>query len=346
MIPKTMHAMLLSGFGGPENLRYSEVGVPELESDEALVRVRASATNRVEIDIRMGISGLGPRLPHIMGPDGAGEIVALGASAKGVAIGDHVVPHTMVSCGECENCRAGRDNVCRRIKILGSTVWGTHAEYVVSPVRRLVKIPKDLPFETMAAGNKFCTAWEALAVTAGLKAGETVLINSAAGGVGSCAVQVARYLGARVIAAVGSASKMAQTRTNGADDVLNYGEGPLVERVRDMTAGRGVDVALDIAGGALFTQTIAAVADGGRMALVGAHGGRTVDVDLTDIFRRHVAVLGCGRWTKAISEQIVGLLAAGKLKPTIFKVMPLVALNEAHALMENRAVSGRIVLAT
>lgn len=343
-MPSTMQAMLLTGFGGPENLRYTEVPVPQLGPDDALVRVRATASNRVEIDIRNGRSGLDPSLPHIMGPDGAGEVVALGGPGGDIALGDPVVPHTMVSCGTCDACLAGRDNVCRNIKILGSTVWGTHAEYVRCPVRRLVKLPPDLPAEIVAAGNKFCTAWEALAVTAGLRAGETVLINSAVGGVGSCAVQVARHLGAQVIAAVGSAGKMAQARINGADAVVNYGEAGLTEAVRSLTGGRGVDVALDIAGGALFRPMLDCVADGGRLALVGAHGGKDVPVDLTDLFRRHIAVLGCGRWTKAISHQVMGLLAQGALKPTIFKVLPLSALNEAHDLMTRRAVNGRIVL--
>lgn len=341
---QTMHAMLLTGFGGPENLRYTEVAVPDLGPDDALVRVRASAANRVEIDIRAGVSNLGPTLPHVMGPDGAGEVVALGGPAGDIAIGDPVVPHTMVSCGACANCRAGRDNVCTRIRILGSTVWGTHAEYVRSPVRRLVKLQRDLPFEVVAAGNKFCTAWEALAVTAGLRAGETVLINSAVGGVGSCAVQVARHLGARVIAAVGAASKVAQARANGADEVINYADTNLTDGVRALTGGQGVDVALDIAGGSLFHPSLDSVADGGRLALVGAHGGKDVNIDLTDLFRRHIAVLGCGRWTKAISEHVMGLLASGALKPSIFKVLPLSELNDAHDLMTRRAVNGRIVL--
>lgn len=342
--PATMHAMLLTGFGGPENLRYTEVPVPALGPDDALVRVRATASNRVEIDIRNGRSGLDPTLPHIMGPDGAGEVVALGGPSGEIAIGDPVVPHTMVSCGACDACMAGRDNVCRRIRILGSTVWGTHADYVRCPIRRLVKLPPGLPPEIVAAGNKFCTAWEALAVTADLRAGETVLINSALGGVGSCAVQVARHLGARVIAAVGSADKMAQARANGADAVVHYGDGSLRDAVRALTGGRGVDVALDLAGGTLFRPMLNSIADGGRLALVGAHGGKDVTVDLTDLFRRHIAVLGCGRWTKAISQTVMGLLAQGALKPAIFKVLPLSALNEAHDLMTRRAVNGRIVL--
>lgn len=343
-MPATMHAMLLTAFGGPENLRYTEVPVPELGPGDALVRVRATASNRVEIDIRNGRSGLNPTLPHIMGPDGAGEVVALGGPSSEIALGDPVVPHTMVSCGICDACRAGRDNVCRNIRILGSTIWGTHAEYVRCPVSRLVALPRGVPFETVAAGNKFCTAWEALAVTAGLVAGETVLINSAVGGVGSCAVQVARHLGAHVIAAVGSADKMVQARAHGADAVVNYGEGSLTDAVRGLTGGRGVDVALDIAGGTLFRPMLDSIADGGRLALVGAHGGKDVTIDLTDLFRRHVAVLGCGRWTKAISQQVMNLIAQGALKPTIFKVLPLTALNEAHDLMSRRAVSGRIVL--
>ena len=143
---------------------------------------------------------------------------------------------------------------------------------------------------------------------------------------------------------MGSDAKFAQARANGADEIVNYETQSLVDRVRGLTAGQGVDVALDIAGGSLFGQSLACVADGGRLALVGAHAGKDVGVDLTDLFRRHIAVLGCGRWTKAISGQVMALLASGALKPTIFKVMPLSSLNEAHALMTNRTVNGRIVL--
>jgi NADPH:quinone reductase-like Zn-dependent oxidoreductase len=177
-----------------------------------------------------------------------------------------------------------------------------------------------------------------------LTAGETVLINAAGSGVGSAGIQIAKLAGARVIATTGSDEKFAAARALGADDVLNYEKTNISDATLALTAGLGVDMAFDMVGGARLHDCVAAVALGGRIVSVGAHGGEHVDIDMIEFFRKHISLHGCGRSTKAIVTKVLDLVAAGKLKPVIFRSFPLAEVAEAHRLMESRNFFGRMVL--
>ncbi|UDL94745.1 zinc-binding dehydrogenase [Lichenihabitans sp. PAMC28606] len=340
-----MKAIVLREHGGLEQLRYETVADPVVTGNMVVVQIRASGLNHCDIDVRNGTFGVEQKLPHVMGVDAAGEVVAIGHDVSLWKVGDRVAPHFVVSCGHCAHCRSGRENICENADILGVTVWGGYAEKLMVPESNLIALPDSVSFIDAAASMvPFATAWEALITTARLQAGETVLINAAGGGVGSHAVQIARLAGARVIASVGADDKIDKVMALGADAVINYRKETLVDGVQRLTSGRGVDVVLDGVGGDILKQSLKALGDGGRLASIGAHGGEIVDIDMIEFFRKHITLLGCGRSTREIAATVLGLMAAGRLKAVLQGTFPLAKAADAQALMESRNFFGRIVL--
>lgn len=347
-----MKAIVLHEHGGVEKLSYEEIADPVPQAYDVLIRVEATAVNHVDIDVRNGTSGVEgiQSLPHVPGVDAVGVVQLVGSAVTMWKIGDRVASHFILSCTKCTNCRSGRENICTSSEILGLTHWGGYAELVCVPEHNLVRIPDAVGLDAAAAGmTPFATAWEALIVTAGLKAGETVLITGAGGGVGSHAVQVAALAGARVIACAGDDLKLDRARDlidNGgsADDMINYKTQSLVDAVMKATGGKGVDVVFDGIGGQILKDCIQCLADGGRIASIGAHGGEVVDIDMIQFFRKHLTMHGCGRSTKEIMTTVLDLMGRGKLQPLVDKKYHLRNADDAHKHMESRNFFGRILL--
>jgi NADPH:quinone reductase-like Zn-dependent oxidoreductase len=344
-LPQVMEAVVLRQYGGFERLRLEEVPLPEVGAGEILIRNRAVGVNHCDTDVRRGAFGVAQTFPHVMGVDAAGEVVAVGSDVAGFAQGDRVAPHFLLSCGTCRNCIAGRENMCLRAGVLGVTTWGTYAQFVKVRANNAVHLPDALSYvEAVAAQVPFATAWEALIEVGRLQAGETALVNAAGSGVGSAGVQVAKLAGARVIATTGSDEKFTAARELGADEVINYESTNVGNAVTRLTDGLGVDLALDVVGGNRLLDCIAAVSQGGRIVSVGAHAGERVEIDMIDLFRKHVSLHGCGRSTRAIVAKVLALVAAGRLRPVIAANYALADAPAAHRLMESRKFFGRIVM--
>jgi NADPH:quinone reductase-like Zn-dependent oxidoreductase len=340
-----MEAMVLRQYGGFDQLRMEQVPLPEIGAGEILVRARAIGVNHCDTDVRRGAFGVAQTFPHVMGVDAAGEIVAVGPGVDGFAEGDRVAPHFLLTCGVCRYCVAGRENICLHAGVLGVTTWGTYAQFVKVPARNVVRLPDALSYvDAVAAQVPFSTAWEALVEVGRLTAGETVLVNAAGSGVGSAGVQIAKLAGARVIATTGSEEKFAAAGELGADAVINYESTNVAEAVMRLTDGVGADLALDMVGGARLLDCIGAAAPGGRIVSVGAHGGERVELDMIELFRKHVSLHGCGRSTRAIVAKVLDLVAAGKLRSVIAASYALADAPAAHRLMESRRFFGRIVM--
>jgi NADPH:quinone reductase-like Zn-dependent oxidoreductase len=207
-----MKATLFRRHGGPEVLEYTDFPTPEPRPGEVLVRLDAAALNRMDVMVRNGWPGLKLELPHINGADGAGEVTAFGATTLetgGLEIGDSVVINPNLGCGQCEYCLAGRDNLCRDWHLLGETVRGTYAEYVAIPARQLYKLPAGFDVhQAAAAALVYQTAWHSLVVRGNLRKDETVLIVGAGGGVNTACLQIAKYLGAKVVMVGSDAGKL------------------------------------------------------------------------------------------------------------------------------------------
>lgn len=327
-----MKAVLFHQHGGPEVLEYTDFPDPQPKPGEALIRLRASALNRVDVMVRNGWHGLKLELPHIPGADGAGEVVALGVGAEGLQVGDHVVINANLGCGDCEFCQSGRDNLCRNWHLLGETVRGTYREYIALPVRQLYKIPTGFDYiPAAAAALVYQTAWHSLVKRGGVSAGETVAIVGAGGGVNSASIQVAKYLGARVIVIGSNSKKLEQAEALGADMLIDRSkEEDWSKAVFLATEKRGVDIIIDNVG-TTFPMSLRALKKGGRLLTVGNSGGPRFEIDNRFIFGKHLSIIGSTMSSIAEFREVMDLVFAGKLKPILDKTFPL---KEAAAAQE------------
>ncbi len=340
-----MRAMLMTARGGPEVLQMADVPTPQPGPGEVLVRVRAVALNHLDVWVRRGAASPKLPLPHTLGSDVAGEIAALGAGVTDLEEGQAVVLNPGVSCGHCEACLSGRDNLCRHYQILGEHRAGGCAEFVVVPRANVLPKPESLSFEQAAAlPLASLTAFQMVFDRAQVRPWHTVLVMAAGSGVGVYALQLCKLAGARVIAAAGSAEKLALARDLGADDVINYREeeyGPAVKRLTD---GVGVDVALDHTGAENWQTTLRALRWGGTLVTCGATSGNEAVTPLAQVFYRQLSVLGSTMGSKADLFKVLRFVQEGRLRPVVDEVLPLERAAEAHARLERREVSGKLVL--
>jgi NADPH:quinone reductase-like Zn-dependent oxidoreductase len=340
-----MRAILIPRHGGPEVLQYGEIADPKPGPADVVVRVRACALNHLDLWVRQGLNGVTFPLPLIPGSDIAGEVASVGELVSRARVGDKVVLAPGVSCGQCAACAAGKDNECRKYALFGYGRNGGCAEYVVAPEVNVLPMPSGLSFEEAASVPLvFVTAWHMLVTRARLQPGEDVLILGAGSGVGSAGIQIAKLLGARVIATAGSGAKLEQARELGADELINHSEQKISEQVRRLTAKRGVDVAFEHVGTATWEQSILSLATAGRLVTCGATTGFAAQLDLRFLFARQLSLLGSYMGSRAELYTVLELVGQKRLRPVIDRVFPLAEAVEAHRRMEHREQFGKIVL--
>jgi NADPH:quinone reductase-like Zn-dependent oxidoreductase len=338
-------AILIPEHGGPDVLRYAEAAEPKIGAAEVLVRVRAVALNHLDLWVRRGLPGVSLPLPRIPGSDISGEVVRVGEQVTTVQVGQRVLLAPGISCGKCGECLAGRDNDCRLYTIFGYLVDGGCAEFVRAPEVNVLPIPGDLSFEEAAAVPLvFLTAWHMLFTRAALRPGEEVLVLGAGSGVGSAAIQLARLVGARVIATAGSEAKLGRARELGADEVIDHVRQNVAEEVRRLTNRRGVDVVVEHIGTATWEMSLRSLARGGRLVTCGATTGYQAETDLRYLFSRNLSLLGSYMGTKAELRAALKLIGERKLHAVIDRVLPLAECARAHELMERREQFGKLVL--
>lgn len=327
-----MKAILFHKHGGPEVLEYADFPTPKPNSGEVLIRLRAAALNRMDIFVRNGWPGLKLELPHIPGADGAGEIVELGDGVSEFKVGERVVINANLGCGECEACLAGKDNLCKSWHLLGETVRGTYCEYICLPTRQLHKIPAGFDLhQAVAAALVYQTAWHSLVTRGQVKADETVAIVGAGGGVNSASIQIAKYLGAKVIVIGSNAEKLKQAEAIGADIMIDRSkEEDWSKAVFLATHKKGVHVIVDNVG-TTFPLSLRALAKGGRLLTVGNSGAPKFEIDNRFIFAKHLSILGSTMSSISEFREVMDLVFAGKLKPVLDKTFPL---KEASAAQE------------
>ena len=341
-----MKAVLLHEHGGPQVLQYGDFPTPEPGPGEVLVKLKAAALNRLDLWVRKGWPGIRLEYPHIPGADGAGEIAALGPGVVGWSPGDRVVINSNLGCGRCEYCLAGKDNQCQKWALLGETVRGTYAEYVVVPERNVYPLPEGFPERAAAAAALvFHTAWHSLITRAGLRPGESVLVVGASGGVNTASIQIAKLTGATVYVVGSSEAKLALARSLGADYLINRAEEPEWSRaVYRLTGKRGVDVVVDNVG-ITFPQSFRAARKGGRILTVGNTGGPKFEIDNRYIFGKHLSILGSSMGTHTDFATVMDLVFAGRLKPVLDREYPLSEARAAHERLEAGEQLGKITLA-
>src|SRR6266851_4526659 len=340
-----MKAIAFNAHGGPEVLKFSDASEPAIRQNEVLVRVKACALNHLDLWVRRGIPNVPIPLPHIPGSDVAGEIAQIGSDVTTVRVGQKVVLAPGVTCGKCPACVSGLDNRCRYFTNLGYMIDGGCAEFVRVPEVNCLPYPENLSFEEAAAVPLvFQTAWHMLVGRAQLQPGEDVLVLGASSGVGSAAIQIAKFFGARVIATAGSDEKLTKAKDLGADHLVNHKTQKIRDEVRRITNKRGVDVVFEHVGTATWDDSLASLALAGRLVTCGATTGFDAKVDLRFLFTRQLSLLGSYMGTKSELHSLMRLVASGRFKPIVDRVFPLAEAAAAHTYLESSSQFGKVVL--
>jgi NADPH2:quinone reductase len=322
-----MKAVRIHTYGGPNVLVYEEVTTPQPAAGQVLVHVRAASVNPIDVAVRENRFPTPKQPPKIIGSDGAGVVEAVGPGVTAVHPGDEVV-----------------------FSGLGVGSEGSYAEYAVLAEVQAVPKPAGLSFvEAAAMGLVFPTAYYGLTRRAALRPGETVLVQGAAGGVGSAAVQLAVALGGRVLGVVSSEEAAARVRELGAAATIDRSTTDVAEAARRLTESRGVDVIVEVAGSDNLAADVQAVAKGGRIVVIGAGSapqaplplGAAIAIDASILF---MSVNNAGRAGVAeMMREIGGLVEAGKVQPVVGAVLRLEEARRAHELLAGRHF-GKIVL--
>ncbi len=340
-----MRAVVIERHGGPEVLALRDLPLGPLRPSLVRVRVRAVALNHLDLWVREGWPGLTLEMPHVLGSDVAGVVEEVGSDVTGVKVGAEVVVNPGLSCGRCQACLSGRDPFCREYEILGEQTRGGYAELLDVPPQNLAPKPARLSFEEAAClPLTFLTAWTMLVERAALRAGETVLVHAAGSGVGVAAVQIAKLLGARVIATAGSDEKLRRARELGADETVNYEREDFAKAAKRLTGGAGVDVVFEHVGQKTWKGSLASLVPGGRLVTCGATTGHDAAIDLRFLFFRKLSVLGSTMGSKGALLEVLRHVEAGRLRPVLDRTLPLEKAIEAQALLDRREQFGKVVL--
>ena len=327
-LPTQMQCIEIPEFGAPSVLKLAIRPVPEAQAGQVLIRVVAAGVNRPDCLQRAG---------HYAVPAGASDLPGLEVSGTVVAVGAGADPRVL------------GQSVCALVQ------GGGYAEYCVAEADLCLPVPTGLSLEEAACLPETCfTVWSNVFDRADLKQGETLLVQGGARGIGTTAVQMASALGHRVFATAGTDEKCRAVEALGAERCINYKTEDFVAIVREATAGRGVDVILDMVAGDYLQREVKTIADDGRIILIAYLGGARAQLDFGEVMRRRITISGStlrprpvafkAAIARALLRTVWPLLGKGRMRPLIHARLPLAHAAEAHALMESGAHTGKIVL--
>jgi NADPH:quinone reductase-like Zn-dependent oxidoreductase len=285
-------------------------------------------------------------LPHIGGLETAGEIAKLGAEVRGWQIGDRVLVGSAITCGQCEYCTSGNENICPKRKVFGVNVWGGFAEYIKVPASILIRIPDALSFVDAAASpSAFGTAWHMLVTRAQIKPNEWVLILAAGSSIGVAGIQIAKYFNCQVIATASTDEKLAKAKEIGADYLINYAERNFAHEVMRITANRGVDIVFEHVGTSTWEKSIASLRPTGRLVTCGGTTGRFGQTDIWSIFWKQISLLGSFGWTAKDFYPVWDLIGKGVFHPIVDRTFPLAETAAAQQYILDRKQFGKVLVA-
>lgn len=323
-----MKAVVIENQGSVENLTWRDWPDPETRPKDALIEVRAVGLNHLDVFVRRGMPGYPVPMPHISGGDIAGVIKALGPEVSGWSIGQRVVLNPISSEG-----------------MLGESHQGGMAELVRTPAANLIQIPDHMGFITAAAiPINFGTALRMLHTIGNLKAGELVLVLGASGGVGTACIQLAKRAGAVVIAVTRGSDKVTQLRKLGADHVIDMLEQDFSAAAWKLSGKKGVDLVINYTGGDTWVPSLRALRRRGKLITCGATGGFNPPTDIRYIWTRELQVRGSDGYTQQDIADAIALCANGELRPLVSHVLKPWQAAEAHLLLEDRKLVGKVVL--
>ena len=345
-----MKAMVLRAFGQP--LELAEMPRPQVGPADVLVRVCACGIGLTVVNL-LATPGRVTAYPRIPGHEIAGDVVEVGDAVRTVKTGQRVTNHFYLTCGQCKQCRAGRETLCLNQRgNIGAAIDGGYAEYVALPERNTVPIPDGVSYvDAAVASDAIATPYHACHQEARLGPGDSVLIVGAGGGVGIHMVQMARLCGARVLAADIGDDKLALARAHGADEVIDARKAKLPDAVKALTQGLGVDASIDIvASRATLEAALQSLAVGGRLVIIGAQPkpvygiepGFTVNP--LEFLHRGLELHSSRYVNVAEIAQTLELVRLKRIKPVVTQTFALERVEEAHELIRRNATAGRLAM--
>jgi NADPH:quinone reductase-like Zn-dependent oxidoreductase len=340
-----MKAVYFKKNGGPEVLEYGPFKDPSVGPNDVLIGVKACALNHLDIWVRQGLPGISIPMPHIPGSDAAGVILETGKAVTRFKKGQRVI----VSPGQLPyyllEAMQSRDSFDPEFQILGLQSQGTYAEKVSVHEQFVIPVSGRYSFEEWAAlGLAGLTAYHMLVGRACVRAGEKVLVHAAGSGIGSFAIQIAKFLGATVFTTVGDRKKMAPAKKLGADQVILYKEKDFSEEIKKLTQGRGVDVVFEHIGPDTWQKNLSSLCRGGRMVTCGATSGPEAKIDIRYLFSKQLTILGSYMGSLAELHKVVDLAERGIIHPVLDRTFPLKEAAQAQRHMQSRGNFGKITL--
>ncbi len=325
-----MRAVFYEGAGGPEVLRLRETEAPQPAPGEVVIDVVAAGVNRADVQQRLGVYPPPPGASEIPGLEVSGRVSAVGPGVTSPRIGDEV---------------------CALL------AGGGYAEQVAVPAGQVLPVPRGVDLVTAAALPEVAaTVFSNLFMTAGVQAGETVLIHGGAGGIGTMAVQLVDAFGAVPAVTAGSQDKLDVARDLGAEVLINYREEDFVERIKEATGGRGADVILDVVGAKYLQRNVDALATSGRLVVIGLQGGARAELNLGQLMAKRGAVIGTtlrsrpaeekAAIMRAVAEHVWPLVVSGDVTPQVHRTFALADVAAAHEYFDSGAHTGKILLTT
>jgi len=342
-----MKAVILNENGGRDKLVYrTDFPIPDIKSNEVLVRVKATTINRADIVIRNGYPGLNLNFPHILGGDIAGIVEKTGSEVSGFNAGERVVSWSLAVEADDQWVRRGRASLSPSWHYFGMHRNGGYSEFVNVPAASLIKLPDNVSFEDAAclpvAG---LTAYHAVHTVGSLRSDDTFFIWGGTSGVGIFAIQLAKSIGAEVFATAGFEHKIEHLKTMGVDHIFNHrSDLNIDDEILKLTGGNGIDVVLDYVGPEAFPKNFKMVKKGGKILFCGILTGREATVSLHLTYLRHISLLGLYLGEKNELEALVKLVSEGKVKPHIGAKLDLKDAAEGHKMMAEGQVIGKIVM--
>jgi len=340
-----LKAVCITKHGSPDVIKYLDIDEPECNRKSIKVKIKASSINHLDLWVRKGIENHPVKFPRILGSDGAGEIIELGADVRGYNIGDDVVIQPGIFSSDSNFAKEGMENYSSSYGILGETCNGVQADFVVLDVGNIYPMPKNLSYEEISSMTlTFMTAYQMLVERANLNKNENVLIYGATSGVGSAAIQIAKDKECRVYATVGSNEKENFAYNMGADVVMNHNDKNFYSMVKEKLGRNRFDVIFEHIGDATWGNTMKLLGRGGRVVTCGATTGANVQINLKHLFFKQQSILGSTMSNIRVFRKVMDLVESGVYYPVVDKILSFKEAAIAHQIIEDRTNLGKIVL--
>lgn len=339
-----MKAVSFQKHGGTDVLNYTEdFAKPEINSDEALIKIKSTSVNSIDSVMRNGYQGLNIPLPHIPGGDIAGEIVEISNNSE-FNIGDRVVCYPVIYPNNLDPKYKGMEFLNEGWQFFGMHRHGSYAEYISAPIETLVKIPENVSYDEAAslpiAG---LTAYHALIGVGNLQKGDTLLIWGGSGGLSSIAIQIAKSIGATVITSTRDESKKQKLIDLGADYVFNTNQENVVEEIRKEFPN-GIDIVLDYVGPTTFDKSFSLVRKNGKILFCGMITGREIILNIQQTYFRHINIHGLYLGSKQEFIELLNMVDRAEVKPIIENKFQLSEAKQAQDLFESGNYIGKIII--